>query len=537
MTCIHRCAFLHGTFSCCFKSCADHSRNTTVYSTQTQDLQEAVGDGCFEHVSFAPGGAWFARRMFSQVQISKTGKFPDSFLGFVRENDYLSTDSTSPQFSGLQNAFFGMGDAVVLQTAQGEVEYSGIPDDLVLRLRKYHSEGLQIGPGSSLCPWNKNYFFFEWKHAYSGQVQYCFHLPDGQGFPDDFVQKLVTEEVPVSPKPEASHMSPSKPLENMGIPNALREQCSQAFSITTKSLGREYMLGIEMAVMLRTIADKMSLQFAKSISNAELAKIWEMSDLNEDGQFTDEEFLFGVWLVSSRLSGKPLPINKPKVPIATTVTTATGVTCSACKGEVSDVTYFCNICDNGDFDLCSSCAIKGLKCPGQHQLVPIKMLERYFPKDVSGSLSDNLSSLTISSNNGDSGYGSTNPYPYSQGPTPSSSDQNQGEDHASSRKADSKQLRDSLQSSIVKEKPNVRWDDVAGLEAAKEELQEAVVLPIKFPQMFTGQRRARRGILLYGPPGTGKSYLAKAVATEVNSVLFSVSSGDIVSKWHGESER
>jgi len=102
---------------------------------------------------------------------------------------------------------------------------------------------------------------------------------------------------------------------------------------------------------------------------------------------------------------------------------------------------------------------------------------------------------------------------------------------------ENKKIKDSLGGAILREKPNVKWNDVAGLAAAKEALKEAVILPIKFPHLFTGQRTPWRGILMYGPPGTGKSYLAKAVATEANSTFFSVSSSAIVSKWQGESEK
>lgn len=112
-----------------------------------------------------------------------------------------------------------------------------------------------------------------------------------------------------------------------------------------------------------------------------------------------------------------------------------------------------------------------------------------------------------------------------------------GEDGGPVVDEDSKKLRSALAGAILQDRPNVKWEDVAGLEQAKEALKEAVLLPIKFPQMFQGNRKPWKGILLYGPPGTGKSYLAKALATEAKSTFFSVSSSDLVSKWMGESER
>ncbi|GKT35421.1 Vacuolar protein sorting-associated protein 4B [Aduncisulcus paluster] len=112
-----------------------------------------------------------------------------------------------------------------------------------------------------------------------------------------------------------------------------------------------------------------------------------------------------------------------------------------------------------------------------------------------------------------------------------------GEEEEEEMDEEERKLQDAIAKVMVSESPNVKWDDVAGLEAAKGALREAVILPVKFPQFFTGKRSPWRAILLYGPPGTGKSYLAKAVATEIDSNFFSVSSSDLVSKWQGESER
>lgn len=98
-------------------------------------------------------------------------------------------------------------------------------------------------------------------------------------------------------------------------------------------------------------------------------------------------------------------------------------------------------------------------------------------------------------------------------------------------------MRKGLEGAIMTSKPNIKWDDVAGLQAAKDALQETVILPTRFPQLFTGKREPWHGILLYGPPGTGKSHLARACATEADATFFSISSSDLVSKWMGESEK
>ncbi|MFW9941306.1 MAG: AAA family ATPase [Candidatus Thorarchaeota archaeon] len=103
--------------------------------------------------------------------------------------------------------------------------------------------------------------------------------------------------------------------------------------------------------------------------------------------------------------------------------------------------------------------------------------------------------------------------------------------------SEEQELIDIISGTIVTESPNVKWEDIAGLQNVKQALREAIVLPIAKPELFTGARRPWSGILLFGPPGCGKTLLAKAAATECKATFFSASSADLLSKWLGESEK
>ena len=86
--------------------------------------------------------------------------------------------------------------------------------------------------------------------------------------------------------------------------------------------------------------------------------------------------------------------------------------------------------------------------------------------------------------------------------------------------------------------PNVTFDDVIGLEKAKEEVRIAMIYPINYPDKYKiYHKESGGGVLLYGPPGTGKTMLAKAIAHEVGAKFYLVRSSDIVSKWVGDSEK
>ena len=101
-----------------------------------------------------------------------------------------------------------------------------------------------------------------------------------------------------------------------------------------------------------------------------------------------------------------------------------------------------------------------------------------------------------------------------------------------------KEIEPSALREVFVEIPNVRWEDVGGLDAVKQQIREAVEWPLKYPDMFKQAKiNTPKGILLYGPPGTGKTLMAKAVANETKVNFISVKGPALISKYVGESER
>lgn len=85
--------------------------------------------------------------------------------------------------------------------------------------------------------------------------------------------------------------------------------------------------------------------------------------------------------------------------------------------------------------------------------------------------------------------------------------------------------------------PNVKWEDVGGLEDVKKSILDTVQLPLLHKELFSSGLRKRSGVLLYGPPGTGKTLLAKAVATECSLNFLSVKGPELINMYIGESEK
>lgn len=112
-------------------------------------------------------------------------------------------------------------------------------------------------------------------------------------------------------------------------------------------------------------------------------------------------------------------------------------------------------------------------------------------------------------------------------------------DKKGKREGEDEQASESLANDwLVASRPNVSFDQIAGMQAAKEVIQNMIIHPLKKPEIARSLGlKPGGGMILFGPPGNGKTLLGKAIAGEIDAPFYYASGAQIRSKWHGESEQ
>jgi len=465
------------------------------------------------------------------------GGFPESFHSLAGQ--FMQTRgavASSPQRSSIDAVYFGAGDSVLLVHENGNIDYNGLSIELAEVIGTQLDAGWTLGPKSALCPWDNKYFFLHWTKFYGAQSTWTWNIKPNGNLSDLLVREIIEGQIPVS------HTA-----TQLVVPTAF-EAAFTSQDIAAVSL-HEYTCPAR---------DQLTFPEGELLNHVQrVTDEWYRGNNEKGERGLIARNLISIW--TRRPGNFPIFL------------------CDRCGGSSTGFWYLCSICDNGNYGVCETCnevnpdfcisshqdyhtlhfweggylmdctdrdykrSIKAgvlelirhltnlgpplvSSSPPANQVIPVRPISSVHPNltashQTTSSLPD-LSSLYLSPI---SSFNQPNSRPSSR---------------ASAKETEyDKELSGALDSAILTESPDIHWDDIAGLEQAKEELHEAVVLPAKFPELFAGKRKTRKGILLYGPPGTGKTHLARACATEIECTFFNISCSDVMSKWIGESER
>jgi len=171
----------------------------------------------------------------------------------------------------------------------------------------------------------------------------------------------------------------------------------------------------------------------------------------------------------------------------------------------------------------------------QERVKAIQQAHGLVPQDAPQEATSQFSVIAPSGNGNGNGHAAPRAEAEPASPAVQTGGQDRGNGNGSKGPQMVPQLKASFNELVVREKPNVKWDDVIGLDDAKRAIRESIVFPFERPDLFP--LGWPRGILLYGPPGCGKTMLAAATAAEIDGYFISIDAASIMSKWLGEAEK
>jgi len=384
--------------------------------------------------------------------------------------------------SPLELVFFG-ADGFLATSSAGQILSDGLSEELQKILAQKQADGWSLGKETSLCQWDNTQYFLAWKREipYSnGQIEtsYSWNIKPSGWLTDELLCEVTEGTTPTS------HTT-SPPLQHPAILSIKGPKRD----LKPLVLAPDEFIARPIRSYTGTNPKELSFKKGETLVNVRReADAW-YSATNEKGEK-------GLVLRNNiSLWNNPVYFDE-----------GVGYSCDSCKDLIVGVFYHCDICQNGDFDVCQKCYIGwGNQCydPG-HVLTLKQQLNGRCLTCEDPTWTTEEMDLLLEVLNADVKPGNSivnkivdvvddlldlNGLQISSPSTPKTPKTPK----TPSKPLPKKDISEILELAILTETSEVQWDDVAGLEKAKEELQSTVVLPSKLPHLFRGKRKARKG--------------------------------------------
>jgi len=220
------------------------------------------------------------------------GTFPASFHRLAK--DYMVTKGPSAgslQYSAITNVLFGAGDTILIQLQSGGLLWEGLPDGLVTELVAKYGGGWILSEGTCLSPNSDKYYAVEWKKQYSWQNDrnWSFQIPilSGSILNTLFVREIIEGSYPVS------HTLTSETKQTSNITPETLAMCRTSWDLFTAETHKDHLSGEEFKEIVESVIKSSN----RVVSQEYLAKLWDLSDLDNNGTMTLDEFTLAVSLI------------------------------------------------------------------------------------------------------------------------------------------------------------------------------------------------------------------------------------------------